>query len=161
HVAFVVLLLIAAACSGAPPLATPVPLATPSAAAPHEKPPCEVAAALRARVPRLMQEGKLHRTGRVIEKANRPCPAPAKETWAAEVELAEALGTPGKYAEAKRLIAAIGAVADAPEAAKVAAKTAAERVARFDKEWPKPEAVTAQMRKAYEVAEQAVGEGRL
>src|SRR5262249_33431852 len=118
HVAaFVVLLLIAAACSGTVPPVLPAPVATASDAAPPEKPPCELATELRARVPRLMKEGKLHRTGRVIQKANRLCPATAKETWAAEVEVAEALGTPGKYEEAKRLIEAIGAASDAPEAA--------------------------------------------
>src|SRR5262245_41869951 len=122
---------------------------------------CEVAAELRARVPRLMKEGKLHRTGRVIEKANRLCPATEKETWAAAVEVAEALGTPGKYTEAKRLIKAIGAAADAPEGAKAAAKAAAERVGRFDREWPAPDKVTPEMRNAYEVAEQAAADGKL
>src|SRR5262245_23398540 len=123
--------------------------------------PCEVAAELRARVPRLMKEGKLHRTARVIEKANRLCPATERETWAAAVEAAAALGTPGKYTEAKRLIDAIGKAADAPEGAKMAAKAAAERVERFDREWPAPDQVTAEMRKAYEVAEQAAAGGKL
>src|SRR5262245_13194137 len=123
--------------------------------------PCEVAAELRARVPRLMKEGKLHRTARVIEKANRLCPATERETWAAAVELAEALGTPGKYTEAKRLIDAIGKAADAPEGAKVAAKAAAGRLERFDKEWPAADKVTAEMRKAYAVAEQAAADGKL
>jgi hypothetical protein len=160
-------LLIAAACSGpsAPP--APVPVVTPASTPAPAKPPCEVAAELRARVPRLMKEGKLHRTGRVIDKANRLCPATEKETWAAAVEVAAALGTPGKhtgakqYTEAKRLIQAIGAAADAPEGAKVAAKAAAEWVARFDQEWPAADKVTPAMRQAYEVAEQAAADKKL
>jgi tetratricopeptide (TPR) repeat protein len=159
RIALLALLLIAAACSGSTFPPVPLPVATASAPArAHEKPPCEVAAELRARVPRLMQEGKLHRTGRVIEKANRLCSATAKETWAAEVEVAVALG---RYAEARKLIEAIGVAADAPEGAKAAAKAAAERVEQFDKAWPAPDKVTPEMRQAYEVAEQAAGEGRL
>jgi hypothetical protein len=178
RVAFLVLLLVAAACSGSPTLQAPVPVvvsasaaalpapvpvvasASASASAPAKQ-PCEVAAELRARVPRLMKEGKLHRTGRVIEEANRLCPATEKETWAAAVEVAEALGTPGKYTEAKRLIDAVGKAADAPKGARVAAKAAAARVERFDREWPAPDKVTAKMRQAYEVAERAAADGKL
>jgi hypothetical protein len=123
---FLVLLLLAAACAG-----PALPVVTASARAP-EKSPCEVAAELRARVPRLMKEGKLHRTGRVIEKANRLCRASARATSAVEVEVATALG---QYAEARKLIAVIAAAGDALEETKAAAKAAAERVERFDKEY--------------------------
>src|SRR5689334_7119805 len=101
----VLLLLVVAACSGSPGV-VPGPVGTGSAVAGapglgREKAPCEVAAELRGRVPRLMGEGKLHRTGRVIEKANRLCPGTARETWGAEVEVLAALG---RYGEAKELI---------------------------------------------------------
>ena len=158
-----VVLPFAAACSGVPSPPAPPPVATAHvAAAPlpaPEKSPCEVAAELRARVPRLVgNEGRLHRAGRVIARANRLCPATAKETRAAEVEVATALG---RYAEARTLIEGIAADAEAPEATRLAAKRAAAQVERFDKSWPKPEAITAEMRKAADAAEQAEGAGRL
>jgi hypothetical protein len=81
---FLVMLLIIAACSGSAPQAVSVSVSASPSVSAAEKPPCDVAAARRARVPRLMKQGKLHRTGRVIEKANRLCPATARETWAAD-----------------------------------------------------------------------------
>jgi tetratricopeptide (TPR) repeat protein len=160
RLAFVALLLLLA-CSSTPaaPPSPPRPMpGAPSAKAARERPPCDIAAELRARVPRLLEQGKLHRTALVIDKANRLCPTSAKETWAAEVEVLAELG---RYAEARALMQRIGSAPDAPEAAKQAAKAAAEKLARFDKAWPGPEAVTAEMRKAHERAETAAAEGKL
>jgi len=150
------------ACSApvTPPPPTPLALAKTATPIPGKQ-PCDLAKELRARVPRMLEGGKLHRTGRVIEKANRLCPATAKETWAAEVEVAAFLGTPGHYANARRLIQEIGASADAPETAKAAAKKAQEWVDRFDKEWPTKENVTPEMREAYARAKRAPEDDKL
>jgi tetratricopeptide (TPR) repeat protein len=155
--ALLVMLVSLMACSGVggrthEPLEASGPVVAPKMAS-----PCEIAAGLRARVPKLMEEGKLHRTGRVIEKANRLCLETAKQTWAAEVEVLAELG---EYAKARELGQWIGAAAEVPEVAKQAAKAAAEKVKRFDKAWPGPEAATEEMRKAYTVAEEAEAEGK-
>jgi tetratricopeptide (TPR) repeat protein len=105
-----------------------------------------------------MNPGKLHRTEKVIEKANHLCPETAKQTWAAEVEVLAELG---RYAEARGLAQRIGVAPDSPDAVKQAAKVAVENVARFDKAWAGPEAVTPAMRKSYELAETAAHEGKL
>ncbi len=126
-----------------------------------KKSPCEIAAELRKHVPRLLNEGKLHRTGRIIEKANGLCPGAAKETWAAEVEVAAALGTPGKYTNARRIINEIRAATNASESPITAAIRASDWVDRFDKEWPPPDKVTPAMRKAYADAELAASAMKL
>jgi hypothetical protein len=94
---------------------------------------CEVAADLRKRVPDLLGKGKLNRTVRVIDKANRLCPESAPETWAAQVETLAELGL---YAEARQVAREISSASEAPGAAKQAAKTALDKVERLDKTFP-------------------------
>src|SRR4051812_42756386 len=86
------LVALAGACSGGrvEPRGAPVPAAsararasaTAVAEAPAQRPPCEVAAEQRVRVPGLLAEGRLDRTVRVIRRADAMCPASAKESWA-------------------------------------------------------------------------------
>jgi dipeptidyl aminopeptidase/acylaminoacyl peptidase len=83
--------LIAAAACTAPP-ATPPPVVPAQPVAKPAPDPCERAAAYRARVPGLLEEGKLDRTVRVIRAANALCPATAPATSAVEIDTLAALG---------------------------------------------------------------------
>ena len=75
-------------------------------AAPPSPDPCEQAAGLRARVRLFLADGRLHRTVKLIEKADRLCPRTAPETWAA---LVATLAELGKYTEARKVAGQIEA----------------------------------------------------
>jgi hypothetical protein len=84
-----VLLVLALACSGSVPSPPPFPAEpakTRTAPAPPLPDPCQAAAELRRLVPALLDKGRLDRTVRIIDKANRLCSKAAAETWAAQVE---------------------------------------------------------------------------
>ena len=102
----------------------------PRPAAP-ERPPCDRAAELRGRVHGLLAQGKLFRTRRALARANKVCPATAKETWAVEVTALTELGALG---EAKDLAETIIKAKDAPAEAKKAAETALGEVARLSRD---------------------------
>ena len=97
---------------------------------PHllENPPCERSAALRARVPDLLAQGRLDHSLRAIARANVLCPATAPATWAAEIAT---LVEVGDLLAAKQLAQTIAAAANAPELARQAAKQAETDVKRL------------------------------
>ena len=85
--------LTALSCGSPPRTSRPVPpIASAPSAAPPEKSPCELATEQRARIPGLLVEGKLHRTIRVFDKADKLCPASEKESWAVKVATLAELG---------------------------------------------------------------------
>lgn len=101
--------------------ASTAPAASAAAATPALS-PCDRAAHGRARVPALLADGRLHRTLRVIEKANERCPATRAATLAAEVATLAELG---RYEDARMLAAE--APVDARSAVEAAVKVADER----------------------------------
>src|SRR5262245_19118766 len=81
--------IVSLACSGSSRNAeAPTPAASTSvsvATTPPPMAPCDIATDLRKKVKPFLDEGRLHRTLRLIEKADRLCPKSAPETWAALV----------------------------------------------------------------------------
>jgi WD40 repeat protein len=94
------------------------------------KPPCDQAAELRVRVPKLYAEGRLDRTVRAIRRADLLCPATAPETWPT---LIDTLVTLGRYDEAHKAIEAAEAVKDRPAASLEATKSGRERLLKLEK----------------------------
>lgn len=90
-------LVLAAACGGADRSAPRAP--APIAAEPPS-PACARARELRARAPRLLEEGRLDRAIRVMQRAEDGCREEAEATWAARVA---ALAAIGRVAEARQL----------------------------------------------------------
>lgn len=77
-------------------VAVPAPPASPVAPS-----PCELAAAQRARIPELLEEGRLHRVVRVLDKADQLCPASAADSATArETVLGELNHADGQSAQA-------------------------------------------------------------
>ncbi len=102
-----------------------------------------MAAGLRAKVKPFLDEGRLHRTVRLIQKADDLCPALAHETWAA---LVMTLAELGRYTEARAVAAKIDAAADAPADAKAAAVSDRERCDNLDKAFAETDEAKAAMR---------------
>ncbi len=93
HQFFVLLVALAAGCKQPPRPQPPSrsDTTTTTTAAP-EPSPCELAAVLRQRIPKLLSAGKLHRTLRVIDEANLLCPAQQISTWLVELETLAEIG---------------------------------------------------------------------
>ncbi|MDI3284753.1 WD40 repeat domain-containing protein [Polyangium sp. 15x6] len=75
-------------CGGAPPQAPPSPqwsVAKPAPSPPPPASPCEVADALRKKVPALRSKGKLDRAVRVMTRARELCPSAAPEVLAEDL----------------------------------------------------------------------------
>src|SRR5262249_17879336 len=120
------------ACASSPGNVSPSPAPRPSAAptpappsasaspAPPPRPPCDVAAEQRARVPGVLKEGRLDRTVRVIERADALCPSSAPETWEALVKTLVELG---RWQDARKVADAIDGTG-ATQPARAAAKQA-------------------------------------
>jgi WD40 repeat protein len=101
-----------------------------SASAP--RPPskeCLAAKAQRARVPGLLDEGRLDRAARVLARGIESCPEDAREAWGA---LAGVLVELDRFEEAAALIAKIEAAKDASAETKAAALAAKDRLAKLD-----------------------------
>lgn len=125
------------ACSSAPPpVDPPKPLTNVSIAVVFVSPPpnpCDLAAELRKKIKPFLDEGRLHRTVRLIEKADRLCPTSAIESHGT---LVATLAELGKYEEARQLADQIEKDPDASVEAKAAAKNAKEQCDKFDKTFP-------------------------
>ncbi len=143
------------ACSGAssPPSSARSPA---GAHAPSSPDPCEVAAALRGKVAGLLAGGRLHRTSRLIQEANRLCPKSAPKTWAAEVATLAELGT---SPETRALAAKIEKDAQAGAEARQAAREALARRERLDKAPPEPEEARKEALRLSAEAEAIAGQG--
>ncbi len=141
-----VLLLSPIGCSGAsarPQGTHAIPLSsTVAGVTPLPRNPCEVAAELRGKVAGFLAEGRLDRTVRLIQKANRLCVTSAPVTWGQEVSTLAELGM---YAEARELAKTIEAAANAGLDAKNSAAEALARCARLDKEFPDTDEAKAEM----------------
>lgn len=112
---------------------------------------CTKAAQQRVRVPQLLSEGKLHRTLRVIEHANRLCPVTAPETWAAEiVTLAEI----GRYKAARELAERISKNARSAEL-RAAVEKALRIVTERDVTMPDTDEAKTPMRRVWRQADVA------
>ena len=105
-------LLLAVSCAAPTmPLASVTASAAMSAsAAPSIMTPCEIAAQQRARAPGLLAEGKLNRTMRVLDKADKLCPADANKSMPALLQVTAEMGL---VARAKELLAKAEKDADA------------------------------------------------
>jgi WD40 repeat protein len=125
------LLLFAATTScSAPPAPKPAPVsAPPPLYVPVVKTPCEQATDLRDSVLTLLAEGRLDRTIRTIERADRLCPADAPTTWAT---LVIALADVGRFAEARALIAKIELHKDAPLDARATATVVKQKIDKYE-----------------------------
>lgn len=108
--------------------------------------PCELAAELRKEVKRFLDEGRLDRTVKLIEKADRLCSRSAPETWAVLVTTLVELG---KYAEARKVAAQIEVDEHASAEAKAAASEAKERCDKLDKVFPNTDEAKKEMRRLY------------
>lgn len=103
---------------------------------PRQDPACSQAARERAHVPTLLLEGKLDRAVRVIQQADRDCPASASLTWA---QLVETLMDLGRWEEAERLAAEIARSAAATPDALRAARNVRSRAPDISARAPDPE----------------------
>lgn len=115
---------LAAASCGADQKPTPIPTTTEPVAAPTED-PCTLSRAARDRVPGLLAEGRLGRAANVIRRANYLCFESAALTWPEEMDTLAALG---RWLDVQRLAERIASDANAPAAARDAAKRAIERL---------------------------------
>jgi WD40 repeat protein len=88
------------------------PAAAPATHAPDVAPSCREAAAMRARVPQLLAEGKLDRTVRVIHDADLLCPGSARETRVALLDTLRDLGRQDAAEQAARDILVTPGTAD-------------------------------------------------
>lgn len=86
--------------------------------------PCEVARLHRARVPGLLREGRLDRTVRVIEHADKLCPSTARASYAA---LLETLADLGRFDDVRAVADRVDADPSASPEARAAAKRAREK----------------------------------
>jgi WD40 repeat protein len=120
------------ACTAPPPkppvVEATAPVETPSAAA--QRTPCEQARELRDQVPAHLAQGRLDRTLRAIEFADRLCPAEAPQTWGWQVTT---LADVGRWAEARALAAKIEAATDAPVDAKPSAASVLKRLEKLER----------------------------
>lgn len=117
--------------TSAGPTPSAAPSAAPTVALPDApKPPCEQAAELRVRVPKLYAEGRLDRTVRAIRRADLLCPATASETWPT---LLDALVDLGLYEQAHKTIESVEAVKDRPAASVEATKSARDRLLKLER----------------------------
>jgi len=119
------LVLALAACGDGPPVWAPTPV--PSG---PESGGCIRSRELCARVPGLLEEGRVSRAVRVLQRAEDLCPAEAPATWGPRVGALAALG---RSAEALQLAARIersDRASDADRAAAKAARAVAEEHAR-------------------------------
>lgn len=119
------LLLALAACGGGPPVWAPTPtLAREASDA------CARAKTLRERAPALLEEGRIDRAARVLQRSEDLCPFDAPLTWGGRVT---ALAMLGRSAEAMQLVARIersDRATEADRAAAAAARTLAEQHGR-------------------------------
>jgi tetratricopeptide (TPR) repeat protein len=147
------------ACAGPsqPPQHQGQPVAKSHSPPPRPPDPCEVAAGLRGKVAGFLDEGRLDRTVRLIQKANRLCQKSAPATWTAEVSTLAALG---RYAEARALAATIDADASTGDDAKKAAAEARARCDQLDKVFPETDEAKKEMRRLFGEAAALEVEGR-
>ena len=144
-------------CAAAPSPSTPQSrssAASTASTAEPQLPPCEQAAKERSRAHGLLRTGKLQRTLRVIDKANRLCPATRASTWQVEVET---LAEIGRYEAALALANTIDASAEAPSEA---AGRARARVGTNNRSFPDTNEAKADMRKHWREAQQAARAGK-
>ncbi|HRI66557.1 MAG TPA: WD40 repeat domain-containing protein [Polyangium sp.] len=118
-------------------------VSAPAAPAPD---PCVIAAGLRAKVKPFLEEGRLHRTVKLIEKADRLCPKSAPETRAA---LVTTLAELGHYEETRQVAAQIEADSKASGEDKAAATAAKERCDKLDKVFPREGEAKEAMKRLY------------
>jgi len=134
---------------------TSAPAAVLSARVPPPAPSaCDVARGERARASALLAAGRLHRTLRVIAKANATCPADAPSTWTIEVET---LAEIGRYTAARELAATIDRTGD--DAAKDAARRARAIADERDKTFPNTDEAKKEMRASFFAAQRAQDAG--
>lgn len=107
---------------------------------------CEIAAGLRAQVKPFLDEGRLHRTVKLIQKADELCPKSAPETWATLVTTLVELG---KYKEALDVAKLIEKDTHAPAEAKAAVISAKEKCAQLDKVFPEKGDAKEAMKRLY------------
>jgi hypothetical protein len=145
------------ACGGPPAPSLDV-VATPSAPsqAQHAETPCEQARKERARVPKLLDEGKLDRALRVIAKANTLCAAEAPATWSAEMAT---LAEVGRYDDARTLAEALENDARATAETKASARRATDKVTHDDVKLEATDDAKATMRAHFLAASEAEDSG--
>ncbi len=115
----------------------------PAAPAPD---PCVIAAGLRAKVKLFLEEGRLHRTVKLIKKADRLCPKSAPESRAA---LVTTLAELGHYEETRQVAGQIEADSKASADEKAAATAAKERCDKLDKVFPREGEAKEAMKRLY------------
>lgn len=119
------LVLALASCVERPPAWAPAPVASgPDSGG------CAKARAMRARAPKLLDEGKLDRAARVLQRAEELCPAEGPATWAARVKALADLGRAAEAMQLARRIEGSDRATAADRAAAKAASAAAEEHAR-------------------------------
>lgn len=97
------------------------------------RPECKEAAADRARVAALRDEGRLDRIARTLAHADKVCPESASSTWAVRLSVLAELG---KAEEVKQLVGEVEAAQNAPADARNAARTARNSIAMQAKNPP-------------------------
>lgn len=113
---------------------------------------CDMAARLRAKVKPFLAEGRMHRVIRLIQKADKVCPASAPESYAA---LVTTLAELGRCAEARKVAAQIEADSKASIDAKDAARMAKEKCDKLDRVFPDNDDAKQDMRRLVDEAQAA------
>lgn len=94
------------------------------------KTPCEQSRELRDQVPAFLAQGRLDRTIRTIDLADRLCPAEAPQTWG---WLVTTLTDVGRWSEARALATKIEGATEAPADAKPSAEASLKKIDKIDR----------------------------
>ncbi|MBI2393526.1 MAG: hypothetical protein HYV09_28360 [Deltaproteobacteria bacterium] len=140
-----------------PPAPVAEPPRPPPPPAPVARSPCEQAREQRDQVPALLAQGRLDRTLRTIDLADRLCPAEAPTTWG---WLVTTLADVGRWSDARALAARIDAATDAPIDAKLSAESASKRVDKLDRAPADPFAARETARKLAFEGQDAAAKGQ-
>lgn len=130
HSYWAVLTFVACTPPPAKPPAEPTPAPVEPAPVVVAKTPCEQSRELRDQVPALLAQGRLDRTLRTIELADRLCPAEAPQTWGWQVST---LTDIGRWSEARALVTKIDGATESPPDAKPSAEAASKRIDKLDR----------------------------